>query len=36
LEYYEELSQLCRLQILNRSIVRNPGTNSIFESLMNL
>jgi hypothetical protein len=35
LEYSEQLSQLCRLQIPNTNKVKNPRTDSIFESLMN-
>jgi hypothetical protein len=35
LGYYEQFSQLCRLPILNRIRVKNPGTDSTFESLMN-
>jgi hypothetical protein len=35
LEYSEQLFQLCQLQIPHRDRVKNPGTDSIFESLMN-
>jgi hypothetical protein len=35
LEYSEQLCQLYRLQITNRNKVKNPGTDSIFESFMN-
>jgi hypothetical protein len=35
LKYSKQLSQLCRLQIPNRNKVKNPGTDSIFESLIN-
>jgi hypothetical protein len=35
LEYYEQLSQLLRFQNPNKNKVKNPGTDSIFESLMN-
>jgi hypothetical protein len=35
LEYYEQLYQLWRLQIPNKSKVKTPGTDSIFEYLMN-
>jgi hypothetical protein len=35
LEYSEELSQLHGLQIQNTNNVKNPGINSIFESLLN-
>jgi hypothetical protein len=35
LGYYEELFQLCRHPILNRIRVKNLGTDSTFESLMN-
>jgi hypothetical protein len=35
LEYYEQLYDLCRLQIPNRNRLKNPGTNSIFEYLIN-
>jgi hypothetical protein len=34
-EYFEQLSQLCRLQIPNINHVKNPGIDSIFESSMN-
>jgi hypothetical protein len=34
-EYFEQLSQLFWLQIPNRDKVKNPGIDSIFESLMN-
>jgi hypothetical protein len=33
-KYWEQLAQLCRLQIPNRK-VKNPVTDSVFESLMN-
>jgi hypothetical protein len=33
--YYEQFSQLCRHPILNRIRVKNPGTDSTFEFLMN-
>jgi hypothetical protein len=33
--YYEQFSLLCGHQIPNRSRVKNPRTNSTFESLMN-
>jgi hypothetical protein len=32
---YEQFSQLCQHLILNRIRVKNPGTDSTFESLMN-
>jgi hypothetical protein len=32
---YEQFSQFCRHQIPSRNRVNNPGTDSIFESLMN-
>jgi hypothetical protein len=35
LGHYEQFSQLCRHQILNRIRVKNPGTDPPFESLMN-
>jgi hypothetical protein len=35
LEYFEQHSLLCRLQIPNINIVKNHGTDSKFESLMN-
>jgi hypothetical protein len=35
LKYSEQLSQFCQLYIPNRNKVKNPGTDSIFESLMN-
>jgi hypothetical protein len=35
LEHSEQLYLLGRLQILNINKVKNPGTDSIFESLMN-
>jgi hypothetical protein len=35
LEYFKQHSQFCRLQIPNRNQVKNPGTDSLFESLMN-
>jgi hypothetical protein len=35
LEYSEQLFKLCQLQIPHRDRVKNPGTDSIFESLMN-
>jgi hypothetical protein len=35
LEYCKQLSQFCRLQIPNRNNIKNLGTDSIFESLMN-
>jgi hypothetical protein len=34
-EYSKQLSQLCQLHIPNRNKVTNPGTDSIFEHLMN-
>jgi hypothetical protein len=34
-KYWEQLAQLCRLQIPNRNKVRNPVIDSVFESLMN-
>jgi hypothetical protein len=33
--YYEQFSQLCQHPILNRIRVKNPGTDSTFEFLMN-
>jgi hypothetical protein len=33
--YYEQLSQLCQHKIPNRNRVKNPGTDSTFEYLMN-
>jgi hypothetical protein len=35
LECFEQLSQLCQLQIPNKTYVKNLGTNSIFENSMN-
>jgi hypothetical protein len=35
LGYYEQLSQVCRHPILERIRVKNPGTDSTFESLLN-
>jgi hypothetical protein len=35
LEYSEQHSQLCQLQIPNKNKVKNPETDSIFEYLMN-
>jgi hypothetical protein len=35
LGYYEQFSELCRHPILNGIRVKNPGTDSSFESLMN-
>jgi hypothetical protein len=35
LEYSEQRSKLCRLQIPNINNVKKPGTDSIFESSMN-
>jgi hypothetical protein len=35
LGHYEQFSQLCRHLILNRIRVKNPRTDSTFESLMN-
>jgi hypothetical protein len=35
LSYYEQCSQLCQHQTLNKIRVKNPGTDSTFESLMN-
>jgi hypothetical protein len=35
LGYYEQFSELCRHPILNGIRVKNPGTDSTFESLMN-
>jgi hypothetical protein len=35
LKYSEQHYKLCRLQIPNRNKVKNPRTNSIFESLIN-
>jgi dTDP-D-glucose 4,6-dehydratase len=34
-QYWEQLAQLCQLQISNRNKVKNPVTDSIFKSLMN-
>jgi hypothetical protein len=34
-QYWEQLSQLCQLQIPKRNKVKNPITDSEFESLMN-
>jgi hypothetical protein len=34
-QYWEQLAQLCQLQIPNRNKVKNPVTDSVFESLMN-
>jgi hypothetical protein len=35
LGYHEQISQLCRHQIPNTKRVKNPGTDLIFEFLMN-
>jgi hypothetical protein len=35
LRHYEQFSPLCRHPILNRNRVKNYGTDSTFESLMN-
>jgi hypothetical protein len=35
LGHYEQFSQLCRHPIINRMRVKNPGTGTTFESLMN-
>jgi hypothetical protein len=35
LGYCEQFSQLCRHRVLTRIRVKNPGTDSTFESLMN-
>jgi hypothetical protein len=34
-QYWEQLVQLCRLQIPKLNKVKNPVTDSVFESLMN-